>query len=50
MTPINAWAAPMAGGTCQPLGQQTLSGSRTGSPSAIATMLNFAARHQVLHR
>lgn len=30
------------------VGQQTLSGSPTGSPSAIATMLNFAARHQVL--
>lgn len=28
--------------------QQSLSGSPTGSPSAIATMLDFAARHQVL--
>ncbi len=29
-------------------GQQSISGSPTGSPSAIATMLDFAARHQVL--
>lgn len=29
-------------------GQQNISGSPTGSPSAIATMLDFAARHQVL--
>ncbi len=30
------------------MGQQSLSGSPTGSPSAIATMLDFAARHQAL--
>jgi len=30
------------------LGQQEISGSPTGSPGAIATMLDFAARHQVL--
>jgi uncharacterized zinc-type alcohol dehydrogenase-like protein len=29
-------------------GQQSISGSPTGSPSAIATMLDFAARHQAL--
>ena len=30
------------------LGQQEVSASPTGSPSAMATMLDFAARHQIL--
>lgn len=30
------------------LGQQEVSGSPTGPPGAIATMLDFAARHQIL--
>ena len=30
------------------LGQKTVSGSITGSPPSMATMLNFAARHKVL--
>ena len=28
-------------------GQKTIGGSPTGSPGAIATMLDFAARHQI---
>ncbi|MFN5746433.1 MAG: NAD(P)-dependent alcohol dehydrogenase [Methylococcaceae bacterium] len=38
--PINAMALL--------LGQQDVSGSPTGSPTAIASMLDFAARHQIL--
>ncbi len=41
MTPIPIMAVPMI------FGQKSVSGSPTGSPVAIETMLDFAARHKV---